>query len=87
MIAEATDRQLARMVQYLKAENRVLRSKLAKRVDVTPREKQTLLKYGEPLGAKIRELIAIVSPRTFAHWMNANPSQKICPKSVHYVFC
>jgi putative transposase len=70
-IAQASDRELAIMVQYLKAENRVLRSKLPKRIEVTPREKETLLKYGRPAGAKIKELIAIVSPRTFARWVNA----------------
>jgi putative transposase len=59
------------MVQYLKAENRVLRGKLPKRVEVTPREKETLLKYGKPLGGKIKELIGIVAPRTFARWVNA----------------
>jgi len=38
LIAQATGRELARMVQYLKVENRVLLGKLPKRVEVTPRE-------------------------------------------------
>ena len=36
--AQATDRELARAVEYLKVENRILRDKLPKRVAVTPRE-------------------------------------------------
>src|SRR5438874_2191604 len=68
LLATATDRQLARYLEYLKTENRVLRDKLPARVNVTPRERQRLLKYGLPLGPAIRELITIVSPRTFARW-------------------
>ena len=37
LIASATDRALVRHVQYLKAENEILRSKLPKVVSVTPR--------------------------------------------------
>jgi len=69
MLAHATDRELARQIQYLKTENRILRDKLPKRITVTTQERQRLLKYGKPLGAAIRELIAIVSPRTFARWL------------------
>lgn len=71
MLAAATDRELARLVQYLKVENRILRDKLPARITVTVQERQRLLKYGKPLGKAIRELITIVSPRTFARWLNA----------------
>jgi putative transposase len=37
LIARTADRELARLAQYLKAENRLLRGKLPKRVEVTPR--------------------------------------------------
>ncbi|MEY4384744.1 MAG: hypothetical protein RLY20_27 [Verrucomicrobiota bacterium] len=40
VLAQATDRELARMVEYLKAENRILRSKLPERIDVTNAEKR-----------------------------------------------
>jgi putative transposase len=70
MLANATDRELTRQIQYLKAENRILRDKLPRRIMVTAAERQRLLKYGKPLGKAIRELITIVSPRTFARWLN-----------------
>jgi putative transposase len=70
-LAAATDRELARMVEYLKAENRILRDKLPKRINVTASERRTLLKYGKRLGTKIREVIAIVSPRTFLRWQES----------------
>ena len=53
------------MVEYPKAENRILRDRLPDKIAVTPREKRRLLKFGAPLGAAIRELITIVHPRTF----------------------
>ena len=69
MLARATDRELARQVQYLKAENEILRSKLPARVSVTTQEKRRLLRFGKPLGNAIRQLISIVSPRTFFRWL------------------
>lgn len=45
MLATATDRQLAKQVQYLKAENRILRNLLGQRVLVTPQERQQLLRF------------------------------------------
>jgi len=68
LIARASHAELAQMVDYLKTENRILRRKLPRRIDVTPTERQQLLKRGKLLGRKIKELITIVSPRTFARW-------------------
>lgn len=76
MLATATDRELARQVQYLKAENRILRDKLPKRLTVTAQERQRLLKYGKPLGAAIGTLITIVSPRTFARWISGETNKR-----------
>jgi putative transposase len=73
LLARLTDRELAGVVQYLKTENDILRSRLPKRINVTAREKQRLLKFGRPLGSAIKHLITIVSPRTFARWANAEP--------------
>lgn len=69
-LATATDWELARQIQYLKVENRILRDKLPKRITVTALERQRLLKFGKPLGAAIRALITIVSPCTFTRWLN-----------------
>ena len=68
MIASATEKELAGHVQYLKEENRILRSKLPKRITVTAKERRRLLRFGKPVGAAIKELMTIVSPRTFARW-------------------
>ncbi|MFV1967796.1 MAG: integrase core domain-containing protein [Pirellulaceae bacterium] len=68
LVARATELELAGYVEYLKAENRILRSKLPKRVQVTEAERERLVKLGRPVGPAIKELITIVTPRTFARW-------------------
>lgn len=73
-LAAATDRELARMVEYLKEENRILRSKLPERITVTARERARLVKLGRAVGTAIRELVTIVSPRTFARWVAGTKS-------------
>src|SRR5262249_44852946 len=50
------------------------RDKLPDRVTVTPRERQRLLKYGRKLGSAIKNLITIVSPRTFTRWLSGERS-------------
>ena len=72
LIASPTDRALARHVQYLKAENEILRSKLPKIVSVTPKERNRLVRMGRRIGSAINQLISIVSPRTFLRWLNAD---------------
>ncbi|MBY0526194.1 MAG: integrase core domain-containing protein [Gemmataceae bacterium] len=71
LLATSTDRELARQVEYLRAENRILRGKLPQRIAITPAEKQRLIGLGKPLGAALKELISIVSPRTFTRWLTA----------------
>jgi len=69
LIASATDSELARCVEYLKAENKILRARLPKRLTVTKAERGILLKLGRPLGSKVKALVSIVSPRTFLRWL------------------
>ncbi|MEX0655289.1 MAG: hypothetical protein WD534_04190 [Phycisphaeraceae bacterium] len=52
MIAHATYRDLAAQVQYLKIENEILRSKLPKRITVTPSERARLVKSGRKVGRR-----------------------------------
>jgi putative transposase len=58
------------MVEYLKVENRLLRDRLPKRLRVTVQERRRLVKLRRPLGSAIRHLVTIVTPRTFARWLN-----------------
>ena len=69
LIASATDRELAKYVQYLKEENKILRARVpGKQIHTTPAERTRLLELGKPLGRAIEELITIVKPSTFYRW-------------------
>jgi putative transposase len=81
LIASATDKELAKYVEYLKHENKILRARLPKQVHTTWEERQTLLKYGKPIGRAIEELISIVSPVSFYRWLRAEKDGKPKPKN------
>ncbi len=69
MIASVTDRELARYVEFLKEENKILRSRVKGQIHTKPHERERLLKLGKPLGHAIEELLTIVSPSTFYRWL------------------
>ena len=70
LIARFTNKAQAQLIEYLLAENRILRSKLPKRIEVTPAERAKLVKLGKPLGSKLKDIISIVSYRTIFRWAN-----------------
>jgi len=76
LLGAATDPQLARMVEHLKSENRILRDKLARRVTVTLQERNRLVKLGQGLGSVLKDILTIVSTRTFARWMAAEKGSR-----------
>ncbi len=69
LIASVTDRELARYVEFLKEENKILRNRVTGQIHTKPHERERLLKLGKPLGRTIDELLAIVSPSTFYRWL------------------
>lgn len=68
-IAGSTQKELARQVLYLKVENKILRSKLPKRVPVTEKEKSRMIRFGAKLGKALNELTTIVHPSTLRRWI------------------
>ncbi len=82
LLASLTRQELARQVEYLKAENQILRSKLPDRIQLSNQERRSLVKQGKKLGAKIMELISIVSYSTFRKWVrNVEDTPTKRPKS------
>jgi putative transposase len=79
LIAGATDSELAKYVEYLKAENKILRARLPAKIDTTEAERDRLLKVGKPLGSKIQDLITIVSLRTLQRWVQASDGKEKGP--------
>jgi putative transposase len=80
LFASAKDPELAKMVEYLKAENKILRDKLPKRLTVTARERNRLVKLGAKLGSAIKDLITIVTPRAFRRCLAADRGEKSTAK-------
>jgi putative transposase len=68
LLNSASDSKLRQMVEYLKAENCILRDKLP-HAHHTSRERVRLVKLVTALGGALKNLITIVSPRTFARWV------------------
>ena len=69
LIASASDRELARYIEYLKEENKILRARIPGQVHTRPEERKRLLKFGKAIGRAIEELITIVKPSTFYRWI------------------
>lgn len=69
LIAGSTQKELASQIRYLQIENEILRSKLPKRVPVTEKERNKLVKLGSKLGKALGELVTIVHPDTLRRWI------------------
>lgn len=69
VLVESKQHDLQRQVQFLQAENQILRSKIKGPVRTSTRERARLVRLGKPLGAAIKTLISVVSPETFARWV------------------
>jgi putative transposase len=76
LLAKATDRELARMVSYLKEENRILRARLPEQINTTPRERERLLRFGRHLGKAVYSVVTIVTPGTFLRWLREEQEAK-----------
>ena len=74
-IAKLFDEQLGLENDYLRQENRILRSKLGKRVALTDRERGILAKYGMRIKDRLGEVMSIATPETLLRW-NRRMKQK-----------
>ena len=59
---------LARENDFLRQENKILRSKLGKRVPLTEMDRRILLRYGLSIKERLAEVITIVRPETLLAW-------------------
>jgi putative transposase len=71
LAAHSRRADLIRQIHYLKVENEILRSRLGKRVMVTPRERERLVRYARKVGPAIKDLVSIVVVSTMLKWLNA----------------
>ena len=76
LIASATQRELARQVRYLTVENKILRSKLPARVQVTTQERNRLVRFGARLSKALDQLATILHPDTLRRWIRECRTQR-----------
>ena len=69
LIASATNNELAKYIEYLKEENKILRARIPVQIHTTKTERERLIKFGKAIGRAIEELITIISPSTFYLWL------------------
>jgi putative transposase len=69
LIASGTDKELAKYVEFLKEENKILRSRIPGPIHTKAEERQRLLKLGKALRRAIEALITIVAASTFYRWV------------------
>ena len=77
MLASLTQQELVPQVVFLREENRILRSRLPKRIVVTSSERSRLVKLGRELGTQLRGLVSIVSYDTFRRWVREAETKHI----------
>ena len=69
-LAACTEHELRRQVEFLKAENEMLRKRVPKQqIFLSRGEREWLIKLGKAIGPGARHLITIVHPRTFQRWL------------------
>ena len=80
LIARSTDSEMARQLEFLKAENAMLRKRLGRSVRLTEEEKSLLVKLGEQIGAGVKALLTIVSWTTFQLWAKTARQEGVVDK-------
>jgi putative transposase len=83
VLAGARHADLRRQVQFLRAENQILLSRLKAPVRTTPAERARLVRLGRPLGPAAKHLLTIVAPNTFNQWIHRARVKRRKKKPAH----
>ncbi|MEN6385764.1 MAG: integrase core domain-containing protein, partial [Phycisphaerales bacterium] len=76
-IARLLCRELTLQNEYLRTENKILKSKIQKRINFTDDERRTLVEAAMAMGRDLMEqVVSIVSPKTILAWQRKLEKQK-----------
>lgn len=77
-ISGSVDEQLLLRIEYLVAENRILRDQIKGRVRLSDAERATLAEIGQRLGKHaLEEIVNIVKPDTILGWQRKLAAEKL----------
>jgi putative transposase len=79
-LVQADHAALARQVEYLVVENRLLRAQISGPVRLTDRERARLVRFGVAVGPALKDLISIVKYDTFRRWARGVKRKSRRPK-------
>ena len=80
LLARCTRNELIRQIEFLKAENQILRQRVPKkRIFLSDDEKTRLIDLGSAIGPALKHLLTIVSYATYRRWVRNTTGE--CPKA------
>ena len=79
MLAQCTRNQLIRQIEFLKAENEILR-KCVPTDFVYMRPEEPLLELGKAIGPAVRHIITVVSYNAYLRWVRAEQTTNPVPR-------
>jgi putative transposase len=81
MLAQCSRNHLIRQIEFLKAENEILRKRVKSEfIKMRPEERHRLLELGKAIGPALRHIITVVSYNSYLRWVRDEKQEKPKPR-------